>query len=162
MEYIRRNFTFLQIRRKVSEYIKRYNSYNKNKVSRYTKYGNLQFRELLRQLQDEVTIDFIVKLPKLQDPIIEYEYDSILIIVNRLIKYSYFISYSETIIVPQLGYLILDRLIYYYGIPRIFITDRDKLFILNYQKTLIVVIGIKYKLLTAFYPEIDGQIERAN
>ena len=45
IEYIRRNFVFSEMRRKVLEYVKRYDSYNKNKVSRYIKYGNLEFRE---------------------------------------------------------------------------------------------------------------------
>jgi len=45
-EHIRRNFVFPNIRRKVLEYIKRYNSCCKNKVLRYAKYGNLKFREL--------------------------------------------------------------------------------------------------------------------
>ena len=44
-EYIRRNFVFPDIRRKVLEYIKRCDSYNKNKATRYAKYRNLEFRE---------------------------------------------------------------------------------------------------------------------
>ena len=45
----------------------------------------------------------------------------------------------------------LDRLVRYYRILTVFITDRDKLFISNYWKTLVAAIGIKHKLLTAFY-----------
>ena len=52
--------------------------------------------------------------------------------VDRLTKYAHFIPCSETITAPQLGCLVLDRLIRYYGILRIFITDRDKLFTSNY------------------------------
>jgi len=77
-------------------------------------------------------MDFIVKLPKLVDLVIGHEYDLILVIVNRLTKYSYFIPYSETITAPQLGCLVLDRLVRYYRIPKVFITNRDKLFTSNY------------------------------
>jgi len=66
-EHIRRNFVFPDIRRKVSKYIKRCDSCNKNKAIRHTKYGNLEFRKPLHKLWDEVIIDFIVKLPKLAD-----------------------------------------------------------------------------------------------
>ncbi len=52
--------------------------------------------------------------------------------VDRLTKYLHFIPCSETIIAQQLGYLVLDRLVRYYRIPTVFITDRDKLFISNY------------------------------
>ena len=43
-ERIRRNYTFLQIRQKVSDYIKKCDSCCKNKSSRHAKYSNLQFR----------------------------------------------------------------------------------------------------------------------
>ncbi len=55
------------MRRKVSKYIKRCDSYNKNKAIRHAKYRNLEFREPPHKLWDEVTMDFIVKLPKLAD-----------------------------------------------------------------------------------------------
>ena len=150
------------MRRKVSEYIKRCNDCNRNKASRHAKYGNLQFREPPKKPWDEVTMDFIVKLPKSADPVTGHEYDSILVMVDRLTKYSHFIPCSETITAPQLGCLILDRLVRYHGIPSVFITDRDKLFTSNYWKTLVAAIGIKHKLSTAFHPQTDGQTERMN
>jgi len=60
---MRRNFVFPDMRRKVSKYIKRCDSCNKNKAIRYAKYRNLEFYEPPHKLWDEVTIDFIVKLP---------------------------------------------------------------------------------------------------
>ena len=81
---------------------------------------------------NEVTMDFIVKLPKSIDPATAVEYDSILVMVDRLTKYAHFIPCKETINAEQLGYLVLDRLIRYHGIPASFITDRDKLFTSNY------------------------------
>jgi len=41
-------------------------------------------------------MDFIIKLLSLSDHITEEVYDLILIIVDRLIKYTYFILYKET------------------------------------------------------------------
>ena len=41
-------------------------------------------------------MDFIIKLLKSKDLLIEQEYDSILVIVDRLIKYIIFILYLET------------------------------------------------------------------
>ena len=40
-----------------------------------------------------MSIDFIVKLLKLEELIIKVVYDSILVIVDRLIKFTYFIPY---------------------------------------------------------------------
>ena len=40
-------------------------------------------------------MDFITKLPKSENIDTDIKYDSILIIVNKLIKYVYFILYME-------------------------------------------------------------------
>ena len=40
-------------------------------------------------------MDFIVKLPKSEDYIIGVLYNSILVVVNKLIKYLYLILYKE-------------------------------------------------------------------
>ena len=40
-------------------------------------------------------MDFIVKLLKLKDPIIKEEYDAILVLMDRLIKYSHMILFKE-------------------------------------------------------------------
>jgi len=64
--------------------------------------------------------------------VIGNKYDSILVIVDRLTKYSHFVLCNETINAKQLGCLVLDRLVRYYGVPTTFITDRDKLFTSRY------------------------------
>jgi len=109
-----------------------------------------------------VTIDFIVKLPSSSDQITEEVYDSILVIVDRLTKYTHFIPYKETYTAEQLARIVIDRLIRYHGIPSSFVTDRDKLFTSNYWKTLVASIGIRHKLSTSFHPQTDGQTERMN
>ena len=82
--------------------------------------------------------------------------------VDTLTKYAHFIPCKESITAIELAYLVLDRLIRHYGILESFITDRDKLFTSNFQKSLIGQIGIKHKLLTVFYLETDGQTKRTN
>jgi hypothetical protein len=42
-----------------------------------------------------IALDFIVKLPLLKEVFTGVSYDLILIVINRLIKYAYFISYKE-------------------------------------------------------------------
>ncbi len=161
-EHIRRNFTFPGMKTKVSEYIKKCESCQKNKASRHAKYGNLQFQPPPEQPWDEVTMDFIVKLPKSTDPVTKVKYDSILVMVDRLTKYAHFIPCNETIDAQQLGCLVLDKLVRYHGLPAVIVTDRDKLFTSKYWKTLVAAMGIRHKLSTAFHPETDGQTERAN
>ena len=73
-------------------------------------------------------MDFITKLPPSIEGHSGVIYDTILIIIDKLTKYAHFILYKSTLTAEQLGFLVLDRLIKYYGIPRKLILDRDKLF----------------------------------
>ena len=62
----------------------------------------------------------------------------------------------------QLGHLLLDRLVRDHGVPITIITDRDKLFMSNYWKTISAAMGMKPKISTAYHPQMDGQMEQAN
>jgi len=60
------------------------------------------------------------------------KYNSILIIVNKLIKYLYIIACKKKFIAKQLEYIILNRLIQYYNIFKKLTNNKDKLFTSNY------------------------------
>jgi len=49
-------------------------------------------------------------------------------IVNRLIKYTMFISFKKTVTAPVLVYIILQELISNHELSKKFIINRDKLF----------------------------------
>ena len=54
-----------------------------------------------------VLLDFVIKLPLSKEPIIKTEFDSILIIVNRLIKWGTFIPYKKLSTAENLVYTFL-------------------------------------------------------
>jgi len=71
-------------------------------------------------------------LSKLTNLATKDKYNLILIIIDRLIKYLYIITYKEKFIAKQLKYIVLNRLIQYYNIFKELISNKDKLFISNY------------------------------
>jgi len=73
-------------------------------------------------------MNFIMKLSASKNPAWGVKFDSILTIVDRLIKYTMFIPFKETTTAPVLMYIILQKLVNNHGLPKKFITDRDKLF----------------------------------
>jgi hypothetical protein len=79
----------------------------------------------------------------------------ILVIVDRFTKYALIIPFQQDYIAVQLAYVLKDRLIQDYGIPKTIISNRDKLFTSNYWAILIAEIGIQQKLSTAYYPQTD-------
>jgi len=101
-------------------------------------------------------MDFVVKLPKSRDLVTGDIFDLIMVIVDKLTKYTILIPYKETYKANQLGYILLDRLIRDHGIPESITSDRDRLFTSYYWKTLIATIGTKLRMSTAYHPETDG------
>jgi len=77
-------------------------------------------------------INFIIKLSKSTNLATEERYNLILIMINKLIKYSHIIACKEKFIAEQLRYIVLNRLIRYHDILKELISDRDKLFTSNY------------------------------
>jgi hypothetical protein len=72
-----------------------------------------------------------MKLLLLEDLLIKIKIDLILTIIDRLSKYTMFILYFESTIVGQLIDIVIRELVLRFGILEEFITNRDKLFILN-------------------------------
>jgi hypothetical protein len=77
-----------------------------------------------------IVLDFVVKLFLSQDLIIGIEYDSILVIIDRLIKYTYIILYLEANIIEDLAYMFLRIVIVNHNILEEMISDKNKFFIL--------------------------------
>ena len=56
----------------------------------------------------------------------------------------------------------LDRVIRYHRIPKTIISDKNKIFISNFWRTLMIEIGIKLKLSTVYYLQTNRQTKQMN
>jgi hypothetical protein len=77
-----------------------------------------------------IALDFVVKLLLSQDLITGVEYDSILVITDRLTKYIYIILYLKANTAENLVYIFLRVVIANYSALEEMISDRNKFFIL--------------------------------
>jgi hypothetical protein len=77
-------------------------------------------------------MNFIMKLLKLKELMTQKEYNLILVIIDRLIKYRYFILYLKEFIVEDLAYIFMKYIIINYGISEEIISNKDKLFTLKF------------------------------
>ena len=91
-----------------------------------------------------------------------YDYDLIFVVVEQFTKYAKMILFRHSYTAEQLAHIFKDRIIRYHSIPKLIISDRDKLFTSNYWTTLLAAIGTKKKLSTAYHPQTDRQTERVN
>jgi hypothetical protein len=64
-----------------------------------------------------MALDFITKLPLFKKLMTGIIYDSIMIIINRLIKYAYFISYFKSFSAEDLAYIFYKYIVANHGFP---------------------------------------------
>jgi len=68
-------------------------------------------------------------LPKLRDPITGQDYNAILVIVDKLIKWGYFITCIEEISAEDIARIYVKEVFIRYGALNKIISDRDLRFI---------------------------------
>ena len=101
-------------------------------------------------------VDFITKL------LLVAGKDVILVICDRLFRMMHFVVITEETLAEGLARLFRDNIWKLYGLPKSIVLNRGPQFATEMTKELNNMLGIKTKLLTAFYPQIDDQIERMN
>ncbi|GKC47695.1 putative reverse transcriptase domain-containing protein [Tanacetum coccineum] len=104
---------------------------------------------------DNITMDFVTKLPKSSQG-----YDTIWVIVDRLTKSAIFMPMRETDPMDKLARMYLKEVVTKHGIPVSIICDRDPRFASNFWKSLQKALGTSLDMSTAYHPQTDGQSER--
>ncbi|GJQ91757.1 putative reverse transcriptase domain-containing protein [Tanacetum coccineum] len=104
---------------------------------------------------DNITMDFVTKLPKSSQG-----YDTIWVIVDRLTKSAIFVPMRETDPMDKLARMYLKEVVTKHGIPVSIICDRDPRFASNFWKSLQKALGTSLDMSTAYHPQTNGQSER--
>jgi len=126
-----------------------------------TKHSQHKFYELLKNLSTSdhawksITLNFIIKLFKSKKIIIDTIYDFILIIINKVTKYEYFLSYKKAILIKDLIYTFLKIIIANHELSDEIILNKDKLFTLKFWKSLMNQLKIHHKLSTAYHLQMN-------
>ncbi|GJR78943.1 putative reverse transcriptase domain-containing protein [Tanacetum coccineum] len=104
---------------------------------------------------DNITMDFITKLPKSS-----HGFDTIWVIVDRLTKSAHFLPIRENDPLDKLARLYLNRIVARHRIHVSIICDRDGRFTLNFWKSFQKALGTELSMSTAYHPKTNGQSER--
>jgi len=159
---VQRRHNISDLRNQITEYIVRCNSCQRNKIQRDKRYDRVTQLNTLNAPWKSITMNFITKLLTLKNPAWGVKFNSILTIVDRLIKYIMFISFKKTTTASVLMYTILQELVSNHGLSKEFITDRDKLFTSKFWETLTAELRINHKMSTTYHPQTDGQSKQMN
>ncbi|GJZ01215.1 hypothetical protein Tco_0519176 [Tanacetum coccineum] len=117
--------------------------------------GLLEQLEIPEWKWDNITMDFVMKLPKTSQG-----YNTIWVIVDRLTKSAIFTPMRETDPLDKLARMYLKEVVTRHGIPVLMIYDRDPRFVSNFWRSLQNALGTNLDMSTTYHPQTDGQSER--
>jgi hypothetical protein len=103
--------------------------YIRNKILCYILYRIIQSLDILKTPWTSIILDFVIKLLLSRDLIIRIKYDFILVVIDRLTKYTYIILYLKASTAEDLAYMFLRVVIANYSALEKIILDRNKFFI---------------------------------
>ena len=154
---IHRMFYWPRMNNDIRQYVKSCDSCQRIKASQQVPGGLLQPLPIPTRPWEQVSMDFIVQLPKTKAG-----FDAIVVFVDTFSKMTHFAPTMTTATAPDTARLFFDHVFRLHGLPTSIVSDRDAKFTSKFWKTLFQTLGTKLAMSTAFHPQTDGQTERAN
>jgi hypothetical protein len=145
------------MKRAIAEYVALCDHCQRVKAECQRPAGLLQPLKIPKWKWEEISMDFIVGLPKTQNG-----YDSIWVIVDRLSKVVHFIPVKTTYKGSKLGELYIARIVRLHGVPKKIVSDRGTQFTSKFWEKLHESMDTKLNFSSAYHPQIDGQTKRVN
>ncbi len=153
---VSQHFFWPRMRSTVHRYIRTCVSCQHVKCNTLAPMGLLQPLPIPDSRFDTWSMDFAFGLPLTKNK------KDMLVLQCSITKILIIIPCKTTITAPQVAQLCFDALVSKYGVPRVFISDRDSKFTSHFWKCLWDLLETKLTMSTARHPQTNGQTERAN
>lgn len=124
-----------------------------NKSLALTPAGFLQPLPIQQHIWEDVSMDFIKKLPKLVG------FDLVLVIVDRPSKYAHFLPLKTPFTASGVTRVFAKEVVRLHGIPRSIVSKR---FLSHFWTKLFRLQVTRFHGSTAYHPQSDGQTEVVN
>ena len=155
-ELVTRNYWWPEVTKDVGKYVEGYDICQRIKNRMEVPAGKLIVNEVPEKTWTHLIVDFITKLPLVAGK------DVILVVCDKLSKMTHFVATTEGTSVEGLARLFRDNVWKLHELPESVISNRGPQFVVELTRELNRMLGIETKLLTAFHPQTDGQMERMN
>jgi hypothetical protein len=120
---LKERFWWYGMKRSVAKYVAICDTYQRVKAEHQRPAGLLQPLKIPEWKWEEITMDFIVGLPRTQKG-----YNSIWVVVDRLTKVAHFIPVNTSYSGARLAELYISRIVCLHGVPKKIISDRGSQF----------------------------------
>ena len=159
--FLKRKFFWQDMQKDIQKYIDFYDICQKIKMSHHYFHDFLALLPVPDELWQEITIDFIVRLPPSRHK--SNVYNSILMMVNWYIKMVWYLLTNVIIKFHKLDDLLMEEVFLHdSGAFMSIISDKDSVFISDYWSELCYHMKIKQWLSTAFHSQTDDQMKWQN
>ena len=143
---------------KLHEFIRHCPHCQRNQTPRHRPYGSLQPIYSPARPFHTITIDFILALPTSPEG-----FDCTMSLTDKFCKAVAFIAGKSTWDGNEWAIAVLDKLAEInWGLPRAFISDRDRKFIGQLWKGIFKALNVELLFSSAWHPQTDGMSERSN
>jgi len=156
LDLINRNFWWPNLRNDVKKFIKSCETCCKAKVPRHKPYGLLSPLSTPNRPWSDISMDFIVELPKSKDM------TTVMTVVDRLTKMAHFIPLRCLPTASIAADSFICNIFRLHGFPDSIVSDRGTQFTSEFWNRLCELLNIKLTLSTSNHPQTDGQTERVN
>ncbi|KAK0608302.1 hypothetical protein LWI29_028621 [Acer saccharum] len=153
---IKDTFSWPNMRATIKEFIKGCDTCQRCKHDSLSPAGLLQPLPIPSTIWTEISMDFVEGLPVSQG------YTVILVIVDRLSKYSHFVPLRHPYTAVTVAKAFIENVVRLHGMPISIVSDRDKVFVSLFWQTLFKLQGTVLKMSSSYHPQTDGQTEVVN
>ena len=155
-ELVTRNFWQSGVTKEVKKYIEGCDVYQRNKNHTEAPTGKLIPNAVPEKPWSYIIADFITKL------LLAQGYDSILVVCDRITKITHFMPTIKKTSVEKVARLFQNNIWKLHSLPKSIIMDREVQFAAGMIKELNSILEIDTKLLIAYHPQKDKQMEKIN
>jgi hypothetical protein len=156
----KKKYFWNNMNKNVKEYVDIYSTCHRIKFVKHKSHDMLQSFFIFKKSKQDWTMNFIIDLSFSKHK--EIVYDSMLMMIDRYIKFNLYISSKKTWNAENLTNALIDEIFIKFEKFVFIVTNRDFLFIFKFWSSLCYHLWIRLRYNIVYHSQINEQIERQN